>query len=380
MARSASSLATSVTWASTGTKTISFTCSAGDVLAVVVCATSPTETFINPTSGWTPGPDVAASAGDFRAVTYWKKADGSETAFSIDASTASGNMSGIKVTGWTGTATLEASNENEANITGSAVTSISTNAASNTTANGAAIALFADDRWDTVETTRAYTNSFAEVVAATASGSRGGAWIAFKDLSSAAAQSTTFSCVDTGDQIYAAILVFGDVTGGSIESGAGSSAGSATASAVGASTAAAAGTAAGAAAAAGAGASIAASAGTSAGAGAASATGASTAAATGTSSGTSTATGVAPGGSTESGAGSSAGSSSASGTGASTAAAAGSSAGSSSATAVGSDGAAAIPVEARSALTTRRIVCTLATRTMTMTISQRSMIATLEAA
>ena len=214
MALTAAALATSVTWATTGTKTISFTCSAGDVLVIVVSATGATETFLNPTAGWTAGPDVAASAGDFRAVTYWKIADGSETSFSIAASTATGNMSGIKVTGWTGTATLEDSDENEANITGAGVTSISTNSASNTTADAAAIALFASDRWDSVETTRAYTNSFAETVAATGSGSRGGAWIAFKALTSGGANSTTFSCVDTGDQMYAAILVFGDVTGG----------------------------------------------------------------------------------------------------------------------------------------------------------------------
>lgn len=168
--------------------------------------------------------------------------------------------------------------------------------------------------------------------------------------------------------------------GGSIESGAGSSAGSATASGVGASTAAAAGTSAGSATAPGVGASTAAATGTAAGQGAATGAGASTAAATGTSSGTSTATGVSPGGSTESGAGTSAGSATAAGVGASTAAATGTSAGSATATAVGSDGAAATPIEAEITLTTRTAVCALSQRTMTTTLAQRSMTITLEAA
>lgn len=212
MALTIASLGTSTTWASIGTgKTLSFSSvTAGSVLVVVATAGAATETFLNPTSGWTPGP--ATNTGDFVCVTYWKVANGSETSFSIDASTSTGNLSGCSITGFTGTATLEGSNENEANITGSGVTSISTNAASNTTATAAAIALFGSDRWDSVETSRGYTNSFTEVVAATASGSRAGAWIAGKVLSSAGSNSTTFSCSDTGDQLYGAILVFGDVT------------------------------------------------------------------------------------------------------------------------------------------------------------------------
>lgn len=145
--------------------------------------------------------------------------------------------------------------------------------------------------------------------------------------------------------------------GGSIESGVGSSAGSATAAAVGASiaatagaaagagtatavgasTAAAAGTSAGVATAPGVGASTAAADGTSAGSATAAGVGASTAEATGTSTGTSTAAAVGDvAGGVQSGAGTSAGTSTASGVGASTAASVGTSAGTSTASAVGS--------------------------------------------
>lgn len=162
--------------------------------------------------------------------------------------------------------------------------------------------------------------------------------------------------------------------GGSIESGAGSSAGTSTAAAVGASTAAGAGSAAGAGTATGVGASTAEAVGTAAGTATASAVGdvaggvqsgagtsagtstapgvgASTAEATGTSAGTSTATaeGAEVTDGVESGAGSAAGSSTAAGVGASTAAAQGTSAGSAAADATGAAIAAAAGTSAGSA-------------------------------
>lgn len=124
--------------------------------------------------------------------------------------------------------------------------------------------------------------------------------------------------------------------GGSVESGAGTAAGAATVSGVGASTAASAGTSNGLATASGTGASTAASAGTSAGVATASAVGASTAASVGTSAGAAVVSGVgdvAP--SAGSAAGTSAGTSTASGVGASTVAAAGTAAGSASASGAG---------------------------------------------
>jgi len=134
---------------------------------------------------------------------------------------------------------------------------------------------------------------------------------------------------------YAARVYSFPSAGGSIESGAGSSAGTSTAAAVGASTAAGAGSAAGAGTATGVGASTAEAVGTAAGTATASGVGASTAEAVGTAAGTSTAAGVSPGGSTESGAGTAAGTSTASAVGASTAAGVGTAAGEATAAGVG---------------------------------------------
>lgn len=331
------------TWASTGTKSISLSVSAGDVIAVIVGATDPATTVTSWTDNlggtWTLGPSSPVSTGNLRGVTAWKVCAGGETSVSFDIGTGTtGQAFAVKVTGFAGTATLEASNENEGGLS-SVSTSIGTNAASNSTATAVAIALFTSDRADTVQdVSRSYSNSFTEVGFNGSSGSRAGAFAAAKVLSSAASQSTTFTTGDTGDEMYSAILVFGDVTGGgSVESGAGSSAGAATASAVGASTAAAAGTSAGQATVAGTGASTVASAATSAGAATASGVGASTAEAAGTSAGSATASAVGDvAGGVQSGAGTSAGTSTASAVGASTAASAGTAAGTSTAAGVGS--------------------------------------------
>lgn len=208
------------TWPSAGTKSITVSVSAGDVLAVIVGAGDPATTVTNFTDNlggtWTLGPSTPVSTGNLRGVTAWKVCAGGETSVSFDIGTGTtGQAFAVRVTGFTGTATLEASNENEASIS-SVVTSMATNSASNSTATAVAIALFTADRSDTVDGggTRSYSNSFTEVGFNASSGSRAAAFAAAKILSSAASQSTTFSVTDTGDEMYAAILVFGDVTGG----------------------------------------------------------------------------------------------------------------------------------------------------------------------
>lgn len=315
MALSIASLATA-TWTSSGTKTLTFSAvSAGSVLVVIGSSAGGSDTWANPTSGWTAGPKTDGTR-DFTSVTYWRIADGSETSFSIDAPAGAGNLVGAKITGFAGTATLEDSSEIESHITGSAVTSIGPISGSNSFADAAVLVLYGSDRFDTIDDGQSYTGSFAEVERNSVGGSRVGAWIAGKVVSSAGTQSTTFSCVDTGDQIYAAMLVFGDDTGGSVESGAGSAAGSATVT--------------------GAGAAIAAGTGTADGTSTAPGVGASTAAGTGTASGTSTASGVgSTGGSVEEGAGTASGTSTATGAGASIAAGEGDADGSSQASGAG---------------------------------------------
>lgn len=225
MARSASSLGTA-SYTSTGTKTItlSATPTSGDLLVLVISATDASCTWSGVTDSaggtWTERASSPVSTGDVRGIVFEKISNGTETSVSFTVSTAVGQAQISRVTGWDGTATYEDVGENESNLS-SASTSISSGSADNTTANGAAVAVFASDRWDTMETGRSYSNSFTEIGAATTSGSRSGAWSAFKDLSSATSQTTTFSCSDTGDQAWGAILVYGDVTGSAPNEGSG---------------------------------------------------------------------------------------------------------------------------------------------------------------
>lgn len=207
-------------WVATGTKSITVSVSAGDVLAFIVGAADPATTVTNVTDNlggtWTAGPSSPVSSGNMRAATFYKVCAGGETSISFDigVGTTGGQAFAVKVTGFTGTATLEGTpgeDETKLAATGTTVTSGST---TNTTASAVAIALFASDRTDTVQdVSRSYSNSFTEVGFNATSGSRAGAFAAAKILSGTGANTTTFTTGDTGDEMYGAILVFGDVTG-----------------------------------------------------------------------------------------------------------------------------------------------------------------------
>lgn len=208
-------------WVATGTQSISVSVAAGDVLAFIVGASDPATTVTNVTDNlggtWTAGPSSPVSTGNMRGATFYKVCAGGETSISFDIGVGTtGQAFAVKVTGFTGTATLEGTpgeDESKLSTTGKTVTSGST---TNTTASAAVIALFAADRGDLVsDVSRSYSNSFTEVGFNTTSGSRAGAFAAAKILSGTGANTTTFTTGDTGDEMYGAILVFGDATGGS---------------------------------------------------------------------------------------------------------------------------------------------------------------------
>lgn len=208
-------------WVSPGTRSITISPSAGDVIAFIVAAADPAITVTGVTDNlggtWTAGPDIAVSTGNLRAVTYYKICSGSETSvsFTIGGGT-TGQAFAVRVTGFTGTATLEGTPGEDDTKISTIGTTVGSGSSSNTTASAVAIALFASDRADTIDGggTRNYTNSFTEVGFNSTSGSRAGAWAAAKVLSGTGSNSTTFSVTDTGDELYGAILVFGDVTSG----------------------------------------------------------------------------------------------------------------------------------------------------------------------
>lgn len=214
-------------WALTGTKSISISgVIAGDPIVLHVSATNPATTVTNVTDNlggtWTAGPSSPLSTGNLRGATFHKIATGAETSISFDIGVgATGQAIAGYATGFTGTATLEDSDEDESKLTTVGKT-ITLPSVSNTSPNAAIFACFSSDRADTVQdVSRTYSNSFTEIGFVGTSGSRAGAFMAGRVVSSASSYGTQFDTGDTGDEMYGSILVFGDVTGSSPNEGSG---------------------------------------------------------------------------------------------------------------------------------------------------------------
>lgn len=213
MAFSASVLGTA-SYVSTGAKSIGFSApTSGDLLFLIISATDASCVWSSITSGWDQREISPVSTGDVRGILLTKVSNGTETSVGWSVSTTIGQALAGKISGWTSTATFDDSDANTSNLT-TGSTSISSGTAVSSSSSGVAIAVFASDRWDTMETSRSYSNSFTEIGVVTTSGSRSGAWAAWKEVTGTGNYTTTFSCVDTGDQAWGAIVIFKDGTGG----------------------------------------------------------------------------------------------------------------------------------------------------------------------
>lgn len=338
MALTWASLGTSYTSGTNPTLTFDFTPDAGEKIVLAICTRETTQTMTTPPSGYTLRESYTGGS-NFNAWVYEKTSDGTETSVTFTLGASSNlRISAIVLQDPAGTLEYDDSDSDATNVV-TATTSGGFGSVTTTEDDaGVAAILFMDQSWGgTDPTVTSYTNTNNDPVGST----HGGIDMFTRVLSAAGPETPTWSGSGDIDQNFGVLIAFKDVTGGgSIESGAGSSAGSATASAVGESTAAAAGDGDGEATAPGVGASTAAAAGSADGEATADGAGASIAAATGSSAGTSTAAGVGDTAESgiEAGAGSSLGSSTATGEGASTAAAAGSADGTSNAAGVGSTG------------------------------------------
>ncbi len=168
-------------------------------------------------SGWTLITSVALSAGNMFARWYYKVAAGGETSV-----TGTGNTSGVcrgvvaEFAGPFASTPLDVSAENEANISTAVTSEASGTTGSTSQARALAVAFFAADSAANVTDGRGYSDSFSEVhfASTTASTARPAAALARKVLAATGAQSTTFSCSDTGDEMYGAVAVFKEDVGG----------------------------------------------------------------------------------------------------------------------------------------------------------------------
>jgi len=207
MAISVASLGTST--ATTNTPTLSLSgLSAGDAMVIAITTRFTSQTVVTAPSGWTAGPDGVGAA--FNCYTYYKISDGTET--SVSAVLVNSNLcqiTGVKATGFAGTATLEGTPGEDETYLGTPTSSGGFGSTTPTSADSVIIAVLASDSHLSPEATvSGYTHTVNNSV------NNGNAEIFTRILTSASTQTPTWSSTDT-DEAYGAIFAFGDVTSGS---------------------------------------------------------------------------------------------------------------------------------------------------------------------
>lgn len=161
-------------------------------------------------AGWETVHDSGINTGNLGAAWFWKISDGTETSVATAGSGHQGATQSVyaEIEGPFAASPLDVKEEN-ATLLSTVGTSISSGTTGTTAQNDEiAIAFFASDRFDTIDGTRAYTNSFTEVVISDGTGSRASSWLAKKVLSATGTVESTFSCTDTGDEMYGSIATW----------------------------------------------------------------------------------------------------------------------------------------------------------------------------
>lgn len=195
----------------TGTVTVSFSAAVAANLLVATFSRSINVSGWTDPSGWTQITSSPLSSGNLSGRWYYKIAAGGETSVVGTTTETSAGITGIvaEYEGPFAASPLDQSTENEANLS-TIVTSQSTGTTGTTAqADELAVAFFAADALLNVDGSRAYTNSFVEVLFADqAQPGRVAGIQASKVLSATGTVETTFSCTDTGDEMYGAIATF----------------------------------------------------------------------------------------------------------------------------------------------------------------------------
>lgn len=183
--------------------TFDSTPTAGNILLTAISLDKQSDAITTP-SGWTAIGTHYNSASISGGLAY-KVSDGTEGTVTWDWTTSvlERGMLLMEIS-----STLFFDQQASADSGASAVTSQSTGTTGTTTySTGLAVAVWGADTLDNVDGTRAYTNGFSELYA-TLVGGYVGIIVATKTLSATGAVETTFSCTDTGDQMFGKIAVF----------------------------------------------------------------------------------------------------------------------------------------------------------------------------
>lgn len=205
----------SATTTSLGSGTLSPTVAAGDWLVAYISQGTGgallTGVTDNSGSGSWTLLGTGANSASMEGAWYYKEANGSETTVTASfSSSAAADMVVTKTTGWTGTPTLQDSDENVSHITTAILTSpIAMGTVTSTTASAVVITWVVSDALGTITTGQ----SVSDGAAYSAVGDQGTQIYVFAhEKSSTGTFSPSFSYSDTGDQVYAATMVVADVT------------------------------------------------------------------------------------------------------------------------------------------------------------------------
>lgn len=159
---------------------------------------------------WTAIHDSGINVGALGGAWSYRYADASETAWTTAGVNPAGGWQAmvIEFEGPFATSPLDVAAEN-ATLIGTIGTTISSGTTAASTQNDAlAIAFFSADRQDQIDGSRTYSNSFTEANFTDLGGARATCFAAAKVLSATGTQECTFSCTDTGDEMYGSIAVF----------------------------------------------------------------------------------------------------------------------------------------------------------------------------
>jgi hypothetical protein len=161
-------------------------------------------------SGWNRIHDSGINVGNMAAAWWWKISDGTETSFTCTDTNEQGGLQVLfcQYAGPFAVSPFDVAAENAANLSSVVTSQSSGTTATTAQADALAVAMFAFDRSDTVDGTRVYSNSFTESAFNDTSAARSGSSQARKVLSATGTVECTFSCTDTGDEMYGSIAVF----------------------------------------------------------------------------------------------------------------------------------------------------------------------------
>lgn len=194
------------------TPTLSVGATAGNLLIAVLARSGSGGTFPS-VSGFTSISGV--NSGNIAAEWWYNEAAGGETTVSLSGeATTTGNWRFVlaEFEGPFPASLLDVgvANESEANISTVVTSQPSGTSGTTSQADALAVAVFTADSGSNVDGSRTYNSSFTERVfeSTTASPARASVALATRVLTATGTYSCTFSCTDTGDEMYGAIAVF----------------------------------------------------------------------------------------------------------------------------------------------------------------------------